>query len=322
MTDRPPVLATTTDDNAVSADSVALARSRRQLLLDALGIAVSAVGFGFVYGLAAREAGFSPIEVVAMSTIVFAGAAQFAAVGYVTSGLAWPAIMLLTALLNARHLLYSAALAPWLRHVPIWRRAVMAHVLTDEAFALSIAHFQRLGRTDERGFWIAAIASTFIPWNVATFAGSALGGQITDPNRLGIDIIFPAAMIGLAVGLVTGRRELVAAMVGAGVGVVAALLTSPPIGIVAGGLVGPAAGLLLPASAAQETAPLGTPASAERYAMPGSRVTPRPNVTGDRRVPAARPDRVDPAARPDRVDPAMSSDEDDPLAWPDGKGSR
>ena len=45
-----------------------------------------------------------------MSMIVFAGAAQFAAVGYVASGLAWPAIILLTALLNARHLLYSAAL--------------------------------------------------------------------------------------------------------------------------------------------------------------------------------------------------------------------
>ena len=53
-----------------------------------------------------------------MSTLVFAGAAQFAAVGYVAGGLAWPGIVLLTALLNARHLLYSAALAPWLREVP------------------------------------------------------------------------------------------------------------------------------------------------------------------------------------------------------------
>src|SRR5688500_12642488 len=160
------------------------------------------VGFGFVYGLAAREAGFSPIEVIAMSLIVFGGAAQFAAVGYVASGLAWPAIVLLTFLLNARHLLYSAALAPWFRHVPFWRRAVMAHLLTDEAFALTIAHNQRVGRTDERGYWVAAIVATFIPWNIATFAGSVLGGEIPDPNRFGIDIIFPAAMIGLAVGLI------------------------------------------------------------------------------------------------------------------------
>jgi 4-azaleucine resistance transporter AzlC len=250
---QPPELAPITES---------LASSRRRLLMEALGIAVSAIGFGFVYGLSAREAGFSPIEAVAMSTIVFAGAAQFAAVGYVASGLAWPGVVLLTALLNARHLLYSAALAPWLRDVPFWRRAVMAHVLTDEAFALTIGHFRRVGQTDERGYWIAAIASTFIPWNLATLAGVLLGAQIPDPARFGIDIIFPAAMIGLAVGLVTGRRELVAAITGAGVGVVVALLTGPSIGIVAGGIVGPAVGLSMPETVAPETAPLGTPASA------------------------------------------------------------
>ncbi|MGZ9275770.1 MAG: AzlC family ABC transporter permease [Candidatus Limnocylindrales bacterium] len=249
-----------------------IAASRRRLLTEGLGIAASAIGFGFVYGLSARDAGFSPTEAMAMSLIVFAGAAQFAAVGYVASGLAWPGVILLTALLNARHLLYSAALAPWLRDVPFVRRAVMAHLLTDEAFALTIGHFRRLGRPDEWGYWFAAIVSTLIPWNLATLAGVLLGGQIPDPARFGVDIIFPAAMIGLAVGLITGRRELVAAVVGAGVAVIVALATSPAIGIVIGGLVGPAAGLAVPAAAAHETAPLGTQASAERYAMPGSHV--------------------------------------------------
>ena len=219
-------------------------------------------GFGFVFGLSAREAGFSPLEAMAMSTIVFAGASQFAAVGYVASGLAWPGILLLTALLNARHLLYSAALRPWLRDVPLPRRAVMAHLLTDEAFALSISHFRRIGRTDERGYWIGAIVATFIPWNLATLGGVVLGAQIPDPARLGIDVIFPAAMIGLAVGLVTGRRELVAAIVGAGIAVVVALASSPSIGIVAGGIIGPLVALLVPKGMATETAsPLPAPPS-------------------------------------------------------------
>ena len=76
--------------------------ARRQTIRDGIGIIVTAAGFGFVYGLAAREdAGFSPVEVVAMSTLVFAGAAQFAAVGYIAAGLAWPGVVILTALLNA-----------------------------------------------------------------------------------------------------------------------------------------------------------------------------------------------------------------------------
>ena len=247
-----------------------LRASRRQLVLEAAGIAVSALGFGFVYGLAARDAGFSPVEVLAMSVIVFAGAAQFAAVGYVAGGLAWPGILLLTALLNARHLLYSAALAPLLRDRPFAERAVMAHLLTDEAFALAMAHFRRIGRADAWGYWVAAIGATFIPWNIATMAGVLVGGSIPEPNRFGIDVIFPAAMVGLAIGLISGRREIVAAIVGAGVGVAVALVAGPAVGIIAGGLVGPAVGLAIPAARAAERAPLGTGRSAERYAMPGA----------------------------------------------------
>ena len=248
----------------------ALAESCRELAVGALGIGVSAAGFGFVYGLAARDAGFSPIEAMAMSTFVFAGAAQFAAVGYVASGLAWPGVILLTALLNARHLLYSAALAPWLRDTSRPRRALMAHLLTDEAFALSIAHFERRGEADERGYWIAAVASTFIPWNLATLAGATVGGQIPDPARFGLDVVFPAAMVGLAVGLVTGRRELVAALSGAILGVVSSLIAGPGVGVIVGGMAGPLLGLLVPRAPGEEARALGTPGSAERYAMPGA----------------------------------------------------
>jgi 4-azaleucine resistance transporter AzlC len=227
-----------------------LAASRRRLLLDSLGIMVSASGFGLVYGLSARAAGFSPVEAGAMSLLVFAGASQFVAVGYVVGGLSWLGIVLLTAFLNARHMLYSAALAPYLVGTPRVQRAAMAHVLTDEAFALAIAHFRRIGRADVRGYWLGAILSTFIPWNVATLVGVTIGGSIPDPSRFGLDVIFPAAMGGLAVGLIAGRRELVAALVGAVVGVAVALAWDPAAGIIAGGLVGPVVGMAARPSAA------------------------------------------------------------------------
>jgi len=224
-----------------------LRSARRRLLLDTAGIAVSVIGFGLVFGLAARNAGYSPIEASAMSVLVFAGAAQFAAVGYVAAGLPWAGIVVLTFFLNARHLLYSASLAPRLRDIPAPRRAAMAHVLTDEAFALAAAHFHRLGRLDAGGYWIGAVVGVFIPWNLATIAGGLLGGAIPDPTALGLDVVFPAAMAGLAAGLVTGRRELVAAGAGAALGVLASIAVGPSLGIIAGGLIGPLAGMAVPA---------------------------------------------------------------------------
>jgi 4-azaleucine resistance transporter AzlC len=221
-----------------------LRASRRRLMVDGLGIIVSASGFGLVYGLTARTAGFSPLEAGAMSVLVFAGAAQFAAVGYVAGGFSWIAVVLLTGFLNARHFLYAAALAPYLADRPRPVRAVVAHVLTDEAFALAIAHFRRIGRGDLWGYWWAAIVVTFIPWNIATLAGVLIGGAIPDPGRFGLDVIFPAAMAGLAVGLVTGRRELVAALVGGVVAVAVSLAWDPAAGVLAGGLLGPLVGLL------------------------------------------------------------------------------
>lgn len=224
-----------------------LREARRRLAIDMLGIMVSASAFGFVFGLSAAEHGhYSLVEAIAMSTILFAGAAQFAGVSLVASGTPWPAIVLLTGLLNIRHLLYSAALAPWFQSVPRVQRLVAAHLLTDEAFALSLAHFRRLGRVDLGGYFIAAIVSTFIPWNLATIAGF-LGGQLIEsPERYGIDVVFPAAMAGLAVGLVTGRREIAAAGAGVTIGIAVALAWDPRVAVVVGGLVGPLIGLAMP----------------------------------------------------------------------------
>jgi 4-azaleucine resistance transporter AzlC len=233
--DRPPL------------DPDLLRASRRRLVLDGVGIIGSTAGVGLVYGVSAGAAHFSLLEAVAMSVIVFAGASQFAAVGFVVSGFGWPGTVVLTAFLNARHLLYSAALAPFFADRPRRLRAVIAHVLTDEAFALSIAHFRRIGRADLWGYGYAALVTTFVPWNVATIVGVLVGGAIPDPALLGLDVIFPAAMAGLAVGLVTGRREAAAAIAGVGIGVAVAAAWNPSAGTVAGGVLGPVVGLLVPA---------------------------------------------------------------------------
>jgi 4-azaleucine resistance transporter AzlC len=232
------------------------------------GIVASAVGFGVVFGLTARGAGFSIVEAAAFSTIVFAGASQFAAAGMVASGFSWAAIVLLTGLVNARHALYAAALAPWLRGRSRPERAAMAHVLTDESFALSLVHFRRLGIADRRGYWLAAIGGVFVPWNLATLVGYVGGQVIPDPAVLGLDIVFPAAMAGLAVGLATGRREVVALAAGAAVALAVGLTVDPRVGVVAGGLLGPALGLAVPRRDPDVPEPDELPADPDAFAHP------------------------------------------------------
>jgi branched chain amino acid efflux pump len=221
---------------------VPLAESRRRLLVDGTGIALSGIAFGVVYGLAARTAGFSPLEATAMSVLVYSGAAQLAVIGYLAQGLSWPVIFLLTALIGARHLLYSAVLAPWFSDISRLRRAGLAYFLDDETFALSLAHFTRIGRSDVAGFVIAALIM-YIPWIASTALGAVVGAQIPDPARFGLDVIFPAAMAGLATGLVTERREIVAAALAAIIAVTVSLVVGVGAGVIAGGIVGPAIAL-------------------------------------------------------------------------------
>ena len=209
--------------------------SRRQLTRDALAIASYALPVGLVYGLAALQAHFSLLDVLANSTIALAGGAQFAAAGLVKDRASWLTIAGVVALINARHLLYSAAVAPYVTTRSRRERAVMAHFLTDETFALALAHFRRIGAFDRRGYWIAAMA-IFVPWTIGSCLGYVVGGAV-DTKQLGLDIAFPAAMAGLSLGMVTGRRDVAAAL--------GAVLVAVPVGLAAGASIGLVAGALL-----------------------------------------------------------------------------
>jgi 4-azaleucine resistance transporter AzlC len=224
-------------------DGLSVAESRRRLLGDGLAIAAYALPVGLVYGLATLQAGFSLPDVVVSCVVVLAGGAQFAAAGLVKEGAPWLAIAGVTALVNARHLLYSAALAPYTTLRSRRERAVMAHCLTDETFALSLGHFRRIGRFDAGGYWIAALV-ILIPWTAGSAIGYLAAGAV-DVHRLALDVAFPAAMAGLSLGMVSGRRDFAAVIAAVAVALGAGLLAGPSPGLVAGAVVGPLAGLAI-----------------------------------------------------------------------------
>ena len=163
------------------------------------------VPFALVYGVLARDAGLSVLETQSLSVLVFAGGAQVSAVGLFGTGAAALEIVTTTFLLNVRHVLYGLSLG---RKIPLagWRRPAAAYFLTDEAFGVVSASGER-----SFGFLLGAELSLFFAWNAATFGGAIAGTAITDPEALGLDLVFPLAFLALLVPLVRTRVELIVA---------------------------------------------------------------------------------------------------------------
>src|SRR3954471_22341935 len=165
------------------------------------------VPFGLAYAVIARGAGLSLVETQALSLLVFAGSAQVSAVGLFARGAGGLEVVLTPFLLNVRHVLYGMSLG---RVVPMTprERVVGAYLLTDEAYGVSIA---RGARTFP--FLLGAELSLFVVWNLATLAGALLGGVIPDPERIGVDLVFPIAFLALLVPLLRRRVDVLVAVV-------------------------------------------------------------------------------------------------------------
>ncbi|WP_433529274.1 AzlC family ABC transporter permease [Micromonospora sp. CA-263727] len=219
----------------------------------AIGAAMVAVGASF--GAVAVAAGLPGWAAVVMSVLVYAGGAQFMAVGLVAAGSPLAAV-LAGLLLNARHLPFGLTLGDTigrrLRH-----RLLGSHLMTDETTAFTLA--RPPGAVRRRAFWLAGTL-LFLAWNAGTVLGVLAGGVAGDPAALGLDAAFPAGLIALLLPTLRDRETRQVALAGA----VLAVLTTPllPAGLpVLLALAGPA---LLAARQLRRPAPqTGTPPASE-----------------------------------------------------------
>ncbi|WP_233558929.1 AzlC family ABC transporter permease [Micromonospora radicis] len=198
----------------------------------AIGAAMVAVGASF--GAMAVAAGLPGWAAVTMSVLVYAGGAQFMAVGLVAAGSPLAAV-LAGLLLNARHLPFGLSLGDALGPRR-WHRLLGSHLMTDEATAFTLSRPSDAAR--RRAFWLAGVL-LFLAWNVGTVLGVLAGGVAGDPAALGLDAAFPAGLIALLLPTLRDRDIRAAALGGA----VVAVLTTPllPAGLpVLLALVGPA----------------------------------------------------------------------------------
>jgi 4-azaleucine resistance transporter AzlC len=197
------------------------------------------VPFGLAYAVLARGAGLSLVETQALSLLVFAGSSQVSAVGLFARGAGGAGIVFTTLLLNVRHLLYGLSLG---RDVPLTRRQRLAAAffLTDEAYGVSVA---RGARTFP--FVLGAELSLYLTWNLATLAGALLGGVIPDPEKLGVDFVFPLAFLALLVPLLRRRLDVLVAVVAGGLAWLLSRSLPGGLPILVAGVVGSLLGAVL-----------------------------------------------------------------------------
>ncbi|MEI7645795.1 MAG: AzlC family ABC transporter permease [Chloroflexales bacterium] len=182
---------------------------------------LGAAPFGVIYAVSAIAAGLSPAQTMAMSLLVFAGASQFTAVGMFAAAAAPTAIIVTTLIVNARHLLLAASLAPYLRREGAWARLGLAAQLTDESYAIGVRQF--LSGRGSAAFQFGANISMYIVWQCSTLAGVLIGRVLPDPAAYGLDLVFPLTFVGLLVPLLRRRDSQVVAVAAAGLTLAGAL---------------------------------------------------------------------------------------------------
>ena len=207
-------------------------------------LVVGAIPFGIIFGALAITSGISPFGTQAMSLFVFAGSSQFIAAGLVASGTSVLVIIATTFVVNLRHMLYAATLAPHLKHLPQRWLLPLGFWLTDESFVVTA---QRYDRKDDspykHWFFFGSAVFMYLNWQLCTFIGLKAGQAIQDPTSWGLDFAMIVTFIGMLVPLVKSKAAA-ASVLTAGV---TALLADPlphKLGLILSALLGILAGSL------------------------------------------------------------------------------
>jgi 4-azaleucine resistance transporter AzlC len=224
----------------------------RQGVRDVLPLLLGVIPFGLVAGIAAVDAGLGVVGAAGMSLVVFAGASQLAALDLLGNDAPVLVVVVTAAVINLRMLMYSASIAPYFRKLSASSRAVLAYLLTDQAYALSIAAYRDDRPVDRTAYYLGVGVTLWAVWQVTTVAGVVLGTGV--PDAWGLDFAVPLVFLALLVPAMEDRASTAAAVVGGGVAVAGAGLPLN-IGLPAGATVGVLAGLAVETLAAGDTAP-------------------------------------------------------------------
>ena len=201
------------------------------------------VMFGAAFGALAAQKGLSLLEATLMSTLVYAGASQFVALEM------WPdiatftgiaALGLVTATVNMRFILMTAALRPWFGGLPAWQSYPALFTVTDPGWLIGMGYHARGGR--DAAILVGGGLAFWLLWIASTVPGYLLGALVSDQKSFGFDVIMPAFFVVMLVPLWRGARRAIPWAVAGGVALLVAALIPGWWFIMAGSVAGGIAG--------------------------------------------------------------------------------
>ncbi len=204
--------------------------------LEGLGLLPGMIAFGIVFGVLADGVGLSVGGAAAMSFFVFAGTAQLLALHAWGGADMMVAVLVSVVAMNARYILFGAAIQPWMRGVSPWIAYPSLFLLVDPNWAAAMRE-RDAGRHDIAVF-VGMGAALMVGWMAGTIAGAGFGQLLGDPRRLGLDFFLPAFFLSLACGFWKGRGDLLPFVIGGAVALVFERFVGGSWHVLAGGLAG------------------------------------------------------------------------------------
>lgn len=184
-----------------------------------LPVLLGFVPFGLVLGSQAAAKGLSTLDITLMTALNFAGGSEFTVIDLWTWPPTIPLIVALTLLVNSRHILMGAALAPAMRHLPARKVLPALALMCDESWALGLDDARKRGGVLSLPFYVGLSLGLYLSWPSSAAIGSIVGPILGDITRYGFDMAFPAVFLVMLAGMWQGvsaaRPWLVSLVVGA-----------------------------------------------------------------------------------------------------------
>ena len=166
-------------------------------IIDVSPLMIPVVPFGLIFGVLAIDVGFTPLQAMGMSLIVFGGASQIVLLQLFSGGASSLVIISSVGAVNSRHLLYGAVVSEHLSDLKLIWKIIISYFLIDQAFAISNEYFKKNKERNRYFHLVGGGAACWIIWQSTTLLGIILGSAI--PEKLGLSFAVPLTFLALLV---------------------------------------------------------------------------------------------------------------------------